>query len=619
MANRYTWTYPDGTSQPGASIHYAYDTPGDYLVYADNNNYCKKEAATFVGFLNAPIADIYVASTQCCVGQTVKLYGDNGPDAGVSYTWTVIDPDGATQVYTDPNITLVPTLVGTYSVTLSVVNDAGCFATTAVPTLLTVNPVPAAPTVSITGSPCISDAPVRLAATGYTGQMFWSNGNTGATAHYYYPGMAEAWYVDPMGCTSDKAQVHIDRQPDFDALLTGCYTQCRPYFPGSLPLYGFTDPRQDIAWRWLLDGSVLASDMSNYHSVPLHLPLTGPGSYSLEVDYAGGSCSETSPVLSLDYRETCPCDGAEVEVQKTMRLEDCRLYWDLEVYVRNQSTGSFCVGELLPLFDTEHEILIHSLNHPGGSLMPGDEMLIQLTLEPLVLEPRVALFETSSDCECAIDFAFDLTPGINCEREFATFEWFVNEHLSNPSTAYMDIHAGFYAGNVLSVRSMPPSVVDWVDNGSGTLTGLLMFDVARLTQLAATGRVVCLEAVVCESDRLCRYRVCLEAQELLEMLNQMGLSGQGGGGWLMASGRPSEDEPSLSPNPTTGEVNVQGVAGRVMEVLVMDMNGREVAAFENTSTFNISSLPSGIYIVRVKTKHPDDQPTKITYLKLVKK
>ena len=73
----------------------------------------------------------------------------------------------------------------------------------------------------------------------------------------------------------------------------------------------------------------------------------------------------------------------------------------------------------------------------------------------------------------------------------------------------------------------------------------------------------------------------------------------------------------LMPNPTTGEVNVIGTADEVVEVLVMDMNGRKMATFDNTSTFDVSTLSSGVYIVRVKTRH--DNTETITYLKLVKR
>jgi DNA/RNA endonuclease YhcR with UshA esterase domain len=58
-------------------------------------------------------------------------------------------------------------------------------------------------------------------------------------------------------------------------------------------------------------------------------------------------------------------------------------------------------------------------------------------------------------------------------------------------------------------------------------------------------------------------------------------------------------------------------ADEVVEVLVMDMNGRKMATFDNTSTFDVSTLSSGVYIVRVKTRH--DNTETITYLKLVKR
>lgn len=87
-------------------------------------------------------------------------------------------------------------------------------------------------------------------------------------------------------------------------------------------------------------------------------------------------------------------------------------------------------------------------------------------------------------------------------------------------------------------------------------------------------------------------------------------------------------DPTLKPNPTTGEVAIEmsnplsggsvgGTSNKVLEILVMDMNGRTVATFSGTDHFNISNLPSAAYIVRVKTQHNNTE--KITYLKLVKK
>ena len=79
------------------------------------------------------------------------------------------------------------------------------------------------------------------------------------------------------------------------------------------------------------------------------------------------------------------------------------------------------------------------------------------------------------------------------------------------------------------------------------------------------------------------------------------------------------DEPTLRlvPNPTVGEVQVMGAGGEVSEVLVLDMKGRQVAYIEHTDRFDVSGLPSGTYIIRVRTRSSEDTE-QITYLKLVK-
>lgn len=71
--------------------------------------------------------------------------------------------------------------------------------------------------------------------------------------------------------------------------------------------------------------------------------------------------------------------------------------------------------------------------------------------------------------------------------------------------------------------------------------------------------------------------------------------------------------PTLKPNPTTGKVTVMGASGEVVEVVVMDMNGRKLAVFTDTEVFDIHSMSTGSYIVRIRTENGD-----VTYLKLIK-
>ena len=76
---------------------------------------------------------------------------------------------------------------------------------------------------------------------------------------------------------------------------------------------------------------------------------------------------------------------------------------------------------------------------------------------------------------------------------------------------------------------------------------------------------------------------------------------------------------NLYPNPTNGDVSVVGINDEALEILVIDMAGRQVATFTNTHHFNISHLPSGIYIVNLKTRSTTDSPDNGIYLRLIKK
>ena len=58
---------------------------------------------------------------------------------------------------------------------------------------------------------------------------------------------------------------------------------------------------------------------------------------------------------------------------------------------------------------------------------------------------------------------------------------------------------------------------------------------------------------------------------------------------------------SLYPNPTNDMVQILGLRDQMATVEILDMTGRLINTFDNTSTFNISTLPSGTYIECLST------------------
>lgn len=610
--NHYHW---EGSPVPVPGNQYATHYSKDYSVYVVNDHYCQKEASLFVPFLNPPVADIYVENTTGCEGQPMHLSGDNGPGANVTYTWDVDGPSPFYETYSTPTVNFTPPVPGTSTVTLYVSN--GTCSATDVETL-TINALPAAPTLSFIGSPCISDAPVRVGAAGFSGEMHWSNGDTGPTAHCYYPGPLVGWYFDPLlGCPSAKAEIHIDRQPDFDALLTGCYTGCPDFFPRDVPVYGFTDPQQTIQWQWMHNGAVEATGWGNYHPVPLSLPVAAPGEYRLSVDYANGSCSELSPSLFIDYRDTCPCENVDFEIERTLNTEGCSLVWTVDITVHNNSATDLCIGELVPLFNTDEEILVHRIIIYDSYIAPGGTGRISMEISPLTLNPSVALFETDLGCGCVLSIAVDLMPETDCKQNTESHDVSLNTGLTTPGSVYLDFHMHLPVEGVYTVGSTPPMVVDWWYDGLDHAGGLLMLDPARLSRLAEENGLICIEALACAGGEVCRYSACIDAHELWTHLVEQGFGGAPGEWLQYALPQPHSGALTLVPNPATGLVTVAGTADEVAEVVLIDMYGRKVATHTGTTQFDVDGLAAGAYIVRLKTRPDTDSPEQTTYLKLI--
>lgn len=632
--NHYTWSTPIIN---GVNPHPTYHS-GWYSVSVINENYCQKEASTFVKFKNAPTAHIYADNFNCCVGDEVGLYGEQGPgSAPMSYSWTITGPGGYPQTYTDSNITFIaPNIPGTYHVTLTVTNTVTSCSSTATDSII-VHTQPAAPTIAVAASdsPCISDAPVHLTASGYTGEVHWSNGDTGPDTYYFTHGRATAYYYDPaIGCPSAKDSIRIHKQPDFDALLTGCYSKCKSFFDYNLPVYGLTDDLQSISWVWNMNNNLIASGSGNYFFSPVQLPLVGAGNYQMSVTYSNGACSEMSPYLVIGDKDMCDCDSVEITYSTSMYLQNCRMFYDVTVTVCNNSTQTyFCFNEIQPGWLTQTVTNLGTTIPKYRNIHPVDCDTFHIVFEAYVTEP-IALDFTLVDnycSNCMKEFNIDLSLGtINCEKETEFIRSYdINYLLSSGVAAYLDFIIDVSSfQNVLALWSEPPMIANYTyDNLTGIIQGLCMVDYATLSQLVAEDSLICFYIIICNGNELCKLKCCITDEVLYEKLLYYGAAANQSKGLYSTGGNGDSDDgselgdstPRLMPNPTTGEVNVIGTTDEVVEVLVMDMNGRELATFNNTAKFNISEFPTGSYIVRVKTKPSPGNIDTVSYLKLVKK
>lgn len=67
----------------------------------------------------------------------------------------------------------------------------------------------------------------------------------------------------------------------------------------------------------------------------------------------------------------------------------------------------------------------------------------------------------------------------------------------------------------------------------------------------------------------------------------------------------------------TNDFEAQYMGGSVVELVLMDMTGRTVATFVETEVADITRLPTGAYIVRIRIAAGDSE--QVFYKKIVKK
>lgn len=638
---RYHWDTPPFTTYNNSNTHDTYYT-SDYEVIVTNQHGCKAKASCNVEFLNKPTATIASASSIYCEGEKIRLFGAPGPDTSdYTFSWSITEvSSGQILYFTNATISFVPANPGTYQISLCITDNTTTCSDCTSETIY-VNPTPAAPTISFGSNECIDNPPVVLNGSAtVTSDINWSNGNVGPNAYYFSPGMATAWYYDPnTGCKSEEAKIHIEPQPDFDALLTGCYEKCRAFFETNprLPVWGLSSGRENILWDWRRNSSGIANGIVFYPNYSLSLPLQGFGDYNLNLDYHNGNCGTLiSPTLTINPKDTCDCQDLDVSYKYEWHVEDCRIYYDVDVTVCNNSTTRDCLRNIEYLFNKEFIRVVYT-DFASTTLNPGDCYSFHMTILASQFLPSSTIsFRLYDECNnCTTDFSINLMPEkIDCEMDMQLLSLDINPGLSSSVAAYFDFNFDVSpCQNLIAFWTEPPMVINYWYDGAAMVQGLGMVDYAALTQLMAENGNICFYAITCEGDHLCKRKFCIPAKKIYNMLQRMGLasaSHDSAKGTTQQHTTPNPDsdaEPRLMPNPTTGEVSVEmgntlsgakaaSTKDEVVEVLVMDMNGRKVATFENTTRFNIAHLATGHYIVRLKTQHNTTE--KVTYLKLIK-
>lgn len=618
-SGEYQWNWSTGTAHYTPCQAFF---PDDYTVRVRDYNYCLFEAKKNVPFLQHPTAVIVPDRSLYCEGDKIVFRGAPGPDSNLfTYTWRVTIPSTPPQTVnlqqTTATVGYVPQQSGTHSIELELKNNNGCIDVATY--TFYVHPAPIPPTVSYNGNRCIHTPPVVLQGGGSSAGLYhWSCGDYGNKGYYFYPGRATAYYYDPAtGCRSDTAGITIEPAPNMDAVLSGCYAFCDDV--NKLKVWGLTTFEQSVNWEWFKDWVSVQTGSGNYLSYPLSLPLSGFGTYYLNARYDGGACSVASHDLVITSTDYCPCDSLEVSYTYTMNIVNCHLEYTLFVTVTNNSLrNTNCLQEIEWLDMAGDNTM--TTDFTPTMLGPGRSYYFKINLIVNNLLPSHATFRITDNCRyCIKDFDFDLVPAIPCNEGMTMTSVANNPYLTSTVASYFDFNfdlaiVGISPDALLAFWCEPPMVVDYTFSPlSGCVQGLGMLDLDLLRQLADRGEKICFYAVTCRSNTLCKRQCCIKAEDLLASLYPPDPDK----GKPEATGGNTPTEIGLHPNPTTGRVEVTGVEGRVEEVVVMDMYGRQVAQFGDAGSIDVSDLATGSYIVRIKVS--ETQGTEVYYRKLIKR
>ena len=165
-------------------------TAGSYTVQVTNANECLSapSAATIVKVNSLPVTPTITASgpTTFCAGGSVTLTSS----AGSTYLWST----GATTA------SINVTIAGSY--TVKVANASGCQSVESVPTVVTVNALPATPTISA-GGPTTFCEGGNVTLTSSPGSTYlWSTGATTPSINVTTAGSYTVRVTDANGCQS---------------------------------------------------------------------------------------------------------------------------------------------------------------------------------------------------------------------------------------------------------------------------------------------------------------------------------------------------------------------------------------------------------------------------------
>ncbi len=612
-STQYIWIPPNDTTF--GDSNYAFYT-GPHFVYATDTQYlCRGADRVDLQFFNIPKAHIKHRKYYC-QGENIHLLGNTGSQH--LYEWTVTPPTAVEYTYDMANIMFEADETGLWKAKLKVTAPpelGGCSTVDSV-TFNVVDP-PDAPVIGFVDNECITDGPVPLqSADGH--DLVWSNGTYGPHSVYYYDGPVSAYYIDHLtGCKSSPSEILIPQAPRFDALLSGCYYKCNGT-ENQLDVYSLGTTVN--SWIWQVGNTLV----NQGQTIPALLNISSSGTYTMSASYGNG-CESTSSELKI-HGQDCDDDAYKlinvVLTKNELSLEGCHITGHFSFFFDSDADNPFRFDRVVCYPNQT----IASLDPPTMLIPPNDTSgVVDLDVVFTDFSQPVVYFILVGDGYQLGQFSVDL------------LAWLEQQDLGNgcffANTLDLDFNTTFGSpGQMLffdfSIHPTVPNVMMlWSDECeivqqqfnpvTNLMTGMLLLDYGKLSQLVYADSCVNLHLLVCDKEKLCIADTCIPAELLLELasspqyqprvLDRDEMDRMSSGSRFALKYHPATDQVTVM------ETASRTVASSIERIEILSMDGHIKMVVNGSAFLEVNSLPKAMYIVKITTNDG-----KTEYVKLKK-
>ncbi|MEM0999901.1 MAG: gliding motility-associated C-terminal domain-containing protein, partial [Bacteroidota bacterium] len=392
-ADAYLWTGPDGfvSNQANPSIPgIDADNAGFYDLAVVVNGCTSAVANVNVQVIGVLTTPVLINNSPVCEGDTFALTTTPFAGTNVSYIWSgpggVLDTT-VTATYLDTMATLAEN--GFYSVTIQI---AGCNSAASPPSLVTVNPIPAAPAILTDTSVC-AGSPIQLVTNVLADVYLWT-GPDGFVSTLQQPAVIQpadsihagnySLFVVQSGCASPVTTQFVEVRPTPGPPQV---TSNSPVCAGDSLLLDASGTGQSYQWTDP-SGNVLSTTGPNLVLFPALPVYSGTFAVAQVLD----GCPSNAPALidivvndiPLDNayagEDILVCDGqSTTELQAEVTVLDGIWTTATDAIIVTPSDPNTVVTNLLP---GQRYTFAWTVSNPGCGETSNDSVEIEVALPP---------------------------------------------------------------------------------------------------------------------------------------------------------------------------------------------------------------------------------------------